>query len=172
MSRNLIVLLFILPFVLACFSAPDAIAPEMKSLAGSWQEEYTLGFYTHMVEPPGNEVVFVNAVSRLEADDSLVSVTIFLDSGGSLEVEREFSVKYTLSHDTVFFTGVEGTSSAGLQYMYRFEKGDNRISLCSRPVPAGDGLLRLEMNGFLWGFGMAGCSPAQPKRCGEFRAVD
>jgi hypothetical protein len=155
-----------------CTSRARITGPENQSLSGTWQEEYTLEFQTFIVEPPGYETTSVSAVSRLEADDSAMTVTIYRVDNDMLLPEREFIVGYTLTHDTVFFHEVAGPAGVDRDYVYSFKRADEQLELCSLPIAHDDGRMAAEMNGFLWSFGEAGSLRPLQKTCGSFQRVD
>jgi hypothetical protein len=119
-------------------------------LHGTWEEEYTIGYYQPSLFEWGEDIwVEKDFISLIKFENDSYNLKIF-DGQDSLLIER--SSNFHILGDTVFFSVVYNDSVATTKTLgYKFISEDS-LSLHSISYPVNDNYFTIELLGFAWEF--------------------
>ncbi len=118
------------------------------NLYGSWQEEYTIGYWQPSIFEWGEDVwVEKDFTSLVKFQDDSYNIKI-LDGRDSLLIER--SGNFNILGDTIFFDVNYNDSIAATKTLgYKFMSTDS-LFLHSISYPVNDSYISIELFGFAW----------------------
>lgn len=152
--------------VIGCSGDKKIVEPEPINLTGTWEEMYTITYWSPVVILEGEPVEYeISLISQITFSENTFNIAVCKEADCEATRTSFYSGEYSVSGDTVsFIVGNDGDSSR--IYYYRFSISANTLDLCEIPLDMGNGTYAISIIGIPWQHGEPWFST--PKRCGTF----